>query len=128
MNAYLALVLFGLAILGFIGISLVLNALLFGGRDGGKPALDEPFECGTVPAKRLSLTRISVSYYKVAILFVLFDLEGIFLFLWAMAVPPFDGLLMSVFALFMLIFAFIFLYVWREGLLSFLPSAEGEAK
>lgn len=48
------------------------------------PVHDRPFECGNEPAK-IVRGRFSVKFFIVAILFVLFDIELIFLFPWAVA-------------------------------------------
>jgi NADH-quinone oxidoreductase subunit A len=75
-----------------------------------------PYECGVDPVSD-ARERISVRYYVIAMLFLIFDVETIFLFPWAVV---FDQL-----ALFGLIEAFIFIgilvvgyyYAWRKGAL-----------
>lgn len=46
------------------------------------PRKDMPFECGVPPVGQ-TIQRISVRFYLVAILFLLFDVEGVFFFPWA---------------------------------------------
>ncbi len=76
----------------------------------------DSFECGVQPTPQpAGGARFSVKYYIIAMLFIVFDIEIVFLYPWAVA---FDKL--SVFALVAMIFfvvavAFSFFYVWRRG-------------
>ena len=47
------------------------------------PAKLEPYECGIEPSTSAFDTRFSVRYFLIAVLFVVFDVETIFLFPWA---------------------------------------------
>ena len=53
----------------------------------------------------------------IAVVFILFDLETVFLYLWALAATPLTGFMLVTFALFTLLLVLIMLYVWRSGLL-----------
>ena len=70
----------------FIGAGLVclllLGLSLWLGPKKRNPVKDESFECGNIPIA-LMRDRFSVKFYTIAILFVLFDIEIIFLFPWA---------------------------------------------
>ena len=80
MRQYLAIILttgFGLA----TAIGMLLAAMLFGPKKRTHIKA-EPFECGMPPAQR-SRSAVSVNFYLVAILFVMFDIEIIFLYPWA---------------------------------------------
>ena len=128
MNPFYGFLIFTLAILGFIAFSLTVNRLLAPAKDTVKAATTDPFECGAKIIQEGSSFQIPISYYQIAIMFVLFDLEGIFLFLWAMAAPPMSHFLMITFILFMAIMILMFIYIWREGILDFLKKrtrAEG---
>lgn len=120
MNPFYGFIIFTIAILGFITFSLTVNRLLAPSKNKIKPANTEPFECGARILQAGSSFQIPISYYQIAIMFVLFDLEGIFLFLWAMAAPPMSHFLMLTFILFMAILILMFVYIWREGILDFL--------
>jgi NADH-quinone oxidoreductase subunit A len=62
---------------GMLGMSVVL------GKKGKRtPTKDMPYECGMVPVGQGS-TRLSVKFYLVAMLFILFDIEVVFLYPWA---------------------------------------------
>src|ERR1043165_8436961 len=69
-----------LAVLFSFGM-LVLSVML--GKKGKRtPIKDTPYECGMLPVGEGS-TRLSVKFYLVAMLFILFDIEVVFLYPWA---------------------------------------------
>lgn len=80
---------------------------------------NEPFECGVPPvgdAKR----RISVRFYLVAILFLLFDVEGIFFIPWAVVFKKFLGInqfILYEMGVFLVILLVGYFYVLRKGAL-----------
>ena len=49
--------------------------------------------------------------------FILFDLETVFLYVWALAAQPLTGTLVAAFAVFTVLLCAIVAYVWRSGLL-----------
>jgi NADH-quinone oxidoreductase subunit A len=74
------LMLGGLAVAFSIG-TLVLSVLV--GKKGKRlPIKDTPYECGMLPVGEGS-ARFSVKFYLVAMLFILFDIEVVFLYPWA---------------------------------------------
>jgi NADH-quinone oxidoreductase subunit A len=116
MNAYLSFLLYLVAIIGFVALTLWLNRVL-----GPKPeptALKlEPFECGATPVETDNTKAVPVKYYAIAVVFILFDLETVFLYLWALAAQPVTSFMLGTFAVFTLLLVVIMLYVWRSGLL-----------
>ena len=116
MSPYVVFLLYMLAILGFVGFTLLLNALL-GPKSRPNAIKLEPFECGATPIDLSNVKAVPAKYYAVAIVFILFDLETVFLFLWALGAQPLTGALLAAFGVFMLLLVFIVLYVWRTGLL-----------
>lgn len=120
MNPFFGFLIFTLAILGFVTFSLTVNAFLAPSKKIIKAASLEPFECGARILQEGNSFQIPISYYQIAIMFVLFDLESIFLFLWAVATPPMSHFLMATFVLFMLVLILMFIYILREGILDFL--------
>lgn len=66
---------------GFAAAALVASALL-GKRASRNPVKDSPYECG-IPSEGGAHTRFSVKFYLVAVLFILFDIEIVFLYPWA---------------------------------------------
>ncbi len=67
---------------GFAGMIIVLS-MLFGRRARARSAAHIPYECGVVPEGEGSPAYFSIKYYLVAILFLIFDLEVVFLYPWA---------------------------------------------
>lgn len=103
----------GLALL-FIGGTLVATHKLGPNRKSKKK--DDPFECG-IEVKGDARTPISVKYFLVAILFVLFDVEVIFMYPWAV---NFKNLGFTGFVEMLLFMAFLlagFYYIIRKGVL-----------
>jgi NADH-quinone oxidoreductase subunit A len=66
---------------GFAGVSLVLSVVL--GQSGRRTVeKDTAYECGKDPIGPTT-ARFSVKFYMIAMLFILFDIETVFFFLWA---------------------------------------------
>ncbi len=79
MNPYVVFLLYLIAILGFVAVTLLMNRYL-----GPKPIASaiklEPFECGATPIETRNVKAVPIKYYAVAIAFMLFDLETVFLY------------------------------------------------
>jgi NADH-quinone oxidoreductase subunit A len=67
---------------GMILLSVVVGNLVNKWRRTRLPIKDIPYECGMLPVGEGS-TRLSVKFYLVAMLFILFDIEVVFLYPWA---------------------------------------------
>ncbi|MEE8057749.1 MAG: NADH-quinone oxidoreductase subunit A [Pseudomonadales bacterium] len=115
---YNAFIIYTLAVLGLVSIMLLLSYFL-GQRRHTKATL-EPFECGIVSVGSARL-RLSVDYYLVAILFVIFDLEAVFLFAWAIAFHESGWAGFIEATIFIVILAVALLYLWRVGALQWGP-------
>ena len=115
-NPYLVFLLYLVAILGFVAFTLFLNRVL-----GPKPKPSavklEPFECGAEPVDRVNVKAVPIKYYAVALAFLLFDLETVFLFVWALGAQPLTGFMVFTFLLFLGLLVLILLYVYRQRLL-----------
>ena len=67
--------------IGFAAVSLILSVVL--GQSGRRnKEKDTPYECGKDPIGPAT-ARFSVKFYMIAMLFILFDIETVFFFLWA---------------------------------------------
>ena len=114
MNPYIP-VLIMMAIGAGLGGVLSMVAGLFGPK---KPyaAKNEPVECG-VPRVTDSREKMSVKFYLTALLFILFDIETIFLFLWAKCFKQLGwfGVVEGFTFIFILFVGFV--YVWKRGAL-----------
>ena len=76
----------------------------------------EPFECG-IPTRGSSWIPMSVGYYLFAILFLVFDVETVFLYPWAVVVKDFGVMAMFSIGFFLLVLVFGLAYAWRNGAL-----------
>ncbi len=116
MNPYTVFLLYLLAILGFVAITLALNSVL-----GPKPKASaikmEPFECGATPISTLNVKAVPIKYYAIAVIFVLFDLETVFLFVLALGAQPVTGFMLFTFLLFIGLLVLLLLYVYKARLL-----------
>jgi len=73
--------------IGFAAIALIFSVLL--GKTGRRnPTKDSPYECGMLPLGGPQ-PRFAVKFYLVAMLFILFDLEVVFMYPWAVAYRDF---------------------------------------
>jgi len=116
MNPYVVFLLYLVAILGFVAVTLTLNAVL-----GPKPVASaiklEPFECGATPISTVNVKAVPIKYYAVAIIFILFDLETVFLFVLALGAQPLTGFMLFTFFLFLFLLVLLLLYVYKARLL-----------
>jgi len=78
---YLPVLMLGVLAVVFSFGMLVMSVVL-GKRGRRTPVKDTPYECGMVPVGEGS-TRLSIKFYLVAMLFILFDIEVVFLYPWA---------------------------------------------
>jgi len=113
-SAYIPIALFVLVATGFAVFTLVFTRLIHPTKYG-KVKL-EPYECGIEPITG-ARDRYSIRYYLVAMLFVIFDVETVFMFPWAVI---FDQLLLFglvEMAVFIGILLMGYFYAWRKGAL-----------
>lgn len=119
-QAYLPVLVMFIIALGFGAVNLVLSNFL--GRRKPNPVKSEPYECG-VPTVGSARSQINVRFYLVALLFLLFDMEVIYIIAWALslrhnaAVEGFVPFAMILFAIYTVILFAGFLYEWKKGAL-----------
>ncbi len=102
------------AALVVLGGMLVLSYLL--GQRHREAATDDPFESGILPTGSARL-RFDVRFYLVAMFFVVFDLEAVFIFLWAVALRRAGWTGYIDIAVFIAILVVALAYLWRLGAL-----------
>ncbi len=95
---------------GMIGLSALL------GERHREKATGEPYESGIAVTGSAQI-RVPVQFYLVAMLFVIFDVEAVFLFAWAVAVPEVGWLGFGEMLVFIVILCVALAYVWRVGAL-----------
>ena len=76
----------------------------------------EPFECG-IPTRGSSWIPVHVGYYLFAILFLMFDVETVFLYPWAVVVQKMGMMALASIGFFLLVLVFGLAYAWRKGAL-----------
>ena len=109
-----ALVFVGLGSL--IGLAFaVLNSVL-GPKGKQRTANGDPYECG-LPSEVQKNFRFGISFYLVAMLFILFDIEVIFLFPVAIQLKAFGTFALVETIVFIALLTIAFIYVWRRGAL-----------
>ena len=114
LRTYIPILLFVLIATGFAIFTIVFSGLIHP-RKANAVKL-ESYECG-IEAVGDARDRYSIRYYLIAMLFVIFDIETVFMFPWAVAVDQ-----LALFGLIeMLIFLFIlvvgYFYAWKKGAL-----------
>ena len=112
--AYLPIALMFLLGLGFAVVSLLLSWKL--APNNPTPEKLAPYECGIVPLQD-PVERFPVKFYLVAMLFVIFDVEIIILFAWAVRMDEFGWAGIAVVGLFMVLLIETLGYVWKRGAL-----------
>lgn len=76
----------------------------------------EPYESG-VPTRGSSWLSVHIGYYLFALLFLMFDVETVFLYPWAVVVKEFGVTALFTIGFFMLVLVFGLAYAWRKGAL-----------
>jgi NADH:ubiquinone oxidoreductase subunit 3 (subunit A) len=97
-----------------VGTALIANAVL-APKD---PSRDKAvtYECGMLPIGR-ARTQVHFRYYLFAILFLIFDIEAVFLFPWAVTFVQIGEQAFYEMIVFIAILAFGLLYAWKKGVL-----------
>ncbi len=111
---YLPIALMFILGLGFAGVSLALSWALSPKRP--TPEKLAPYECGIVPLQE-PVERFPVRFYLVAMLFVIFDVEIIFLFLWGVRFDALGWYGIGVVFVFIILVLETLGYVWKRGAL-----------
>ena len=105
----------------FVGLGTVVGVLfallnrLFGPRRA-VPHKTDPYECG-LPSEVQQGFRFGISFYLIAMLFILFDIEVIFLYPVAIQLKAFGTFALIEIAVFITLLMAAFVYVWRRGAL-----------
>ena len=111
--AYVVILIYALIVVSFPVLALLVFKLIRPESRGG-PAKFQPYECG-IPAESNARGRYSARFYVVAMVFVIFDVETMFLFPWAILYRTWVAAHMGAFALIsMFVFLGILLigYIW----------------
>ncbi|ORB32205.1 NADH-quinone oxidoreductase subunit A [Mycolicibacterium parafortuitum] len=119
MNLYTPILVLG-AIAAVFAVGSVGIALLIGPRRYNRAKL-EAYECGIEPmdpadpAVAATAQRFPIRYYLTAMLFIVFDIEIVFLYPWAVAFDSLGLFALVEMLLFMVVVFVAYTYVWRRG-------------
>jgi NADH-quinone oxidoreductase subunit A len=115
LSTYLPAIVF--LILGtMVGGAFTLLNTLFGARKGRRPSHDDPYECG-LPSEIQRGFRFGISFYLIAMLFILFDIEVVFLYPVAIQLRDFGTFALIEISVFVVLLLVALIYVWRRGAL-----------
>ena len=113
-----------LVFLVFGAVFVILNMVAIGRLIRSKTKYTEakstPYECGE-PTFGSGFVRFDIRFYVLALVFVLFDVEVLFLFPWAAVLKELGGLAYLEGAVFVAILAVGLAYVWRKGDIDWIP-------
>jgi NADH-quinone oxidoreductase subunit A len=115
LRTYLPAVVF-LVLGGAIGATFSVLNMFVGPRRAANRSKVSPYESGMPSVVKRGL-RFGISFYLVAMLFILFDIEVIFLFPIAVELRAFGTFAMSETIVFVVLLMIAFVYVWRRGAL-----------
>ena len=99
---------------GLAGVLLVLSALI--GKHKRTREKDMPYECGIRPTGD-AREPFSVQFYMVALVFILFDIEAIFLYPWALVYRELKVFGFVEMVLYIIILLAGYIYLWKKGAL-----------
>ena len=111
---YLPIFIFFIVAVGFALVTLFLSAIF--GKRKITPQKMIPYECGMDPIGE-ARKRFSVRFYIVAMLFIVFDMEAVFLFPWAVIFRDLKVFGLAEMGVFIAILLVGFVYVWKKGAL-----------
>jgi NADH-quinone oxidoreductase subunit A len=121
LKSYLPILVFALLGLGVGGAFVMLNHLI-GPKKPAKPTAasrrqGEPYESG-IPVQASHGMRFGVTFYLIAMLFILFDIEVVFLYPIGVILKDADSLfVLGELVVFVVLLLVAFVYVWRKGAL-----------
>ena len=113
MSLYVPIIVLGALAAFFAIFSLVMGSLA--GPKRWNRAKLEAYECGIEPTVQPSGLRFPVKYYLTAMLFIVFDIEIIFLYPWAVAFDRLGALGLIEMVTFIATVLVAYAYVWRRG-------------
>ena len=102
-------------IAGLVAGGLLTLSILLGPKRHS-PVKDDPFECGTIGSGSPS-DRLGVKFYLVAMIFILFDIEIVFMYPWAVRMHALGWVGFWAMISFLFVLTAGLAYVWKRGVL-----------
>ena len=115
LRSYLTVAIFGGAAVLMVGLMLGAGRLVRPTRPQPQKYLN--YECGVDPVGA-GWSQSQIRYYIFALLFVMFDVEAVFIFPWAIRLEAFGVFGLIEMVIFIVILALGLLYAWRKGVLT----------
>jgi NADH-quinone oxidoreductase subunit A len=115
LDEYLPLVLLTALAVAFVGLSVLVSSRL--GPRQPNPAKEAAYESGIIPEPETDPRgmRFPVKFYLIAMLFIIFDVEAVFLFPWATVLRDLGWFGFGAMAIFVLLLFESYYYVLRKG-------------
>ncbi|HVM03205.1 MAG TPA: NADH-quinone oxidoreductase subunit A [Acidimicrobiales bacterium] len=114
LRSYLSVLIFSVAAVAMVGAMLGVGRLLRPTRPQAQKYI--PYESGVDPVGT-GWSQSQIRYYIFALLFVMFDVEAVFIFPWAVQLESFGMFGLVEMAIFIVILALGLVYAWRKGVL-----------
>ena len=109
-----SLILFFIVGAFLVGFAIVFS--IFVAPTSTNPAKAEPYECG-IPTEGLTWLQFNVGYYLFAIIFLVFDVESVFIFPWAVVMKELGMTAFIEIVIFFFVLGLGLLYAWKKGAL-----------
>ena len=109
---YIPILILLLLVIGFAVSNIIISALI--GRNIPTEEKLSPYECGVEPVGT-ARERFSIKFYIIAMMFVVFDIEVVFLYPWAVVFKSLALFGLIEMAIFILILFVCYVYIWKRG-------------
>ncbi len=114
MNAYLPIFVHGALVILITAALLAAHAILGGAHP--LPAKVEPYESGVWPSGS-ARERVPIRFYLIAMLFILFDIEAVFLYPWAVVARQLGSAGLGAILTFVAVLGVGYVFAWKRGAL-----------
>jgi NADH-quinone oxidoreductase subunit A len=115
LDSYGPLLLMFILAAGLAGLLVILSTVI--GRHKPSREKDQPYECGMRPTGD-ARQPFSVHFYMVALIFILFDIEAIFLYPWALVYHRLNVFGFVEMLLYIMILLVGYIFLWKKGALN----------
>jgi NADH-quinone oxidoreductase subunit A len=115
LNSYIPVLVMGIAAVVLSAVFILLSAVL--GPRRPSPQKNSPYECGVTPIGS-ARERFPIKFYLIAMLFIVFDIETVFLYPWAVTYSTSGAMMLfnlAEMATFVAILFVGYIYIWRRG-------------
>ncbi len=109
---YVPILILLLVVIGFAVSNIIISAII--GRQNPTEEKLSPYECGVEPVGS-ARDRFSIKFYIIAMMFVVFDIEVVFLYPWAVVFKSLALFGLIEMGIFILILFVCYVYIWKRG-------------